>query len=261
MTCPDCGYMMTAFEKECPRCEKNAKPMPAATLVKTSVPDTEPQSLAFAKAEQPELNWDPPSPFRKLIMPAACLGAAIIGGLIYGHFSQATDSSVSRTSSMASPVAFKDALAILKAQGNDQCSAGDEEGCHYFMDKLRDHGSYGDSEYLKAKLIVSHYINSHEMLYQDQQDFPRNKLSAESLRGLASVAAADGDKSAMDSCIFLADTPPPVGFPMLPASVPASKSVSAPAPVPAVTPAPAYQMTTKAGGGKPPDVSQLKTGN
>ncbi len=26
MTCPDCGYMMTAFDKECPRCEKLGGP-------------------------------------------------------------------------------------------------------------------------------------------------------------------------------------------------------------------------------------------
>lgn len=27
MQCPDCGYMLTAFEKDCPRCEKMGKPL------------------------------------------------------------------------------------------------------------------------------------------------------------------------------------------------------------------------------------------
>jgi len=32
MTCPDCGYMMTAFDQECPRCAKVGKPKESAVI-------------------------------------------------------------------------------------------------------------------------------------------------------------------------------------------------------------------------------------
>ncbi len=36
MTCPDCGYMMTAFEKDCPRCERIGKPQRSCLKCGTS---------------------------------------------------------------------------------------------------------------------------------------------------------------------------------------------------------------------------------
>ena len=73
MDCPQCGYVMDAFQQECPRCARTGGKPPAAvapvesreavaTRVKTAAKDTASQFkvvplIKLPKMEEPELGW------------------------------------------------------------------------------------------------------------------------------------------------------------------------------------------------------------
>jgi uncharacterized protein YxeA len=83
-------------------------------------------------------------------------------------------------------------LSALRMEGYNQCVAGDEEGCHYYIDKLRDQGQNGDAEFLKANLIAFTSMNSSDLTAPDAIRFGQNKLPAAEIRGEAQMVAIQG---------------------------------------------------------------------
>lgn len=262
MVCPDCGYMMTAFDAECARCSRLGKPTKTAQRLED---DPLPATNEAVLEKPAQVSWDYGEPdiqpsrwsLKKLTVPTAALLTAII--LVGFYFVNAWYQQVIATKS-ATETASK--IKTLKQEGFVQCTAGDVEGCHYYIDKLRDQGDAADGEYLKARMIAAEYFNNTPGLAPMEEEFIKNKLTAQTLKSTAELAATEGNRPAMDACGFLGDRPSPPGFPPLPADI-----ISAPSGIKTETvtvapaspnPAPAYSMTTKAGGGAPPDTSAIK---
>lgn len=254
---------MTDFDAECVRCAKIGKPRqpPAEILPPLALFDNQPGAGGdTTTSEKPKdvtsaghSQSEPPKPklrWRFVAVTAASLLAIAVLYLL--------------TNQVKVDALKKDALKMdtLKHEGFEQCTAGDVEGCHYYIDKLRDQGDAADGEYLKARMITAQYFNSSPALAPMQEEFIQNKITAQTLKSTAELAATEGNSSAMDACGFLGDHPSPPGFPPLPPDV-----VSTPSAIKTETvnvapaqssPVPAYSMTTKAGGGAPPDTSAFK---
>ena len=263
MTCPDCGYMMTAFDAKCVRCAKIGKPQqsPAEILPTLAFFDNQPGAGGdTTTGEKPKdvtgaehIQSEPPKPKLRWIFLAVAAASLLAIAVLYLHTNQVKVDALK-----------VDALKMdtLKNEGFGQCTAGDVEGCHYYIDKLRDQGDAADGEYLKARMIAAEYFNSSPALATMSLEFTRNEVTAQTLKAMATLAAVEGNRSAMDACGFLGDHPPPPGFPRLPpdvASTPSAIKTETANVAPAQSsPVPAYSMTTKAGGGAPPDTSVFK---
>jgi len=179
MACPDCGYLMTAFDKECPRCRNLGKPQKsclkcgttdemAATVcrrcshqfgdpVEPLPAEPSPTADTPPRVEPPiSPSWPPPPPAPA---PRRFRPWQIIGGLalvlVAGSALLGIGSGMQADQQQKQAAADKQALIDQnKTNGLQQCIAGDVEGCHYSMDKLRDAGATEDAEFLKAHIIV-----------------------------------------------------------------------------------------------------------
>lgn len=204
---------------------------------------------------EPELHWEPlPSPARQFLSRVLwpLVGLIFVVGFCLSYTSytkhqleaqieaKAETQQQAETQRAAKIAAEKSAseLVAFKQEGFGQCTAGDEEGCHYYIDKLRDLGDYKSGEYLKAKMIVAQFLNSDGLLAQDQEDFNKNLMTAKSLKGLALLAAVMGERAPMDAAQYLANTPVPEGMPALPAHETNSQSPKVDVPPLTLVPAP-----------------------
>lgn len=96
--------------------------------------------------------------------------------------------------------------AIREARkiGLGQCTAGDEHGCIYYEDKLRDLSDPDGAEYLKACLISAKFFASDPALYQIPPQFQRNDVNRYDLKCSADLAEAKGDSSSTGALRYLA---------------------------------------------------------
>lgn len=259
MPCPDCGYMMTAFEKNCPRCERlgeRLKPClkcgtsggagdilcrrcghrfgdpvehfsatppgkaPPAQAASTAAPTAAPDSVDVPRPMDVDIGPDGHSPGdvsatdpvqspRRRLSSAAIVGF-ILSGLIATFMLVAVTSSVVSSQAEAAKQAQ---VEQNKEDGLRQCVAGDTEGCHYSMDRLRDAGQPDDAEFLKAHLIVSVALDESQSTYRANGGATSAEYDsdAKEISDRAFLLAFHGDpdyhfySSAEDAAKFLAD--------------------------------------------------------
>lgn len=190
MLCPDCGFAMTAFDKECPRCRKIGRPKPQIVTGHTEA-NTETSALSPQTLPLKQSNKNP------FIISLA--GLVIILSIAFAFLFLQQQRQVALAKSDADKNARQ--ISDFKRNGYSQCVDGDKEGCQYYMDKLRDKGQVDDAEFLKANLIAAQFlIGTHGLgrlpdFVQDPQE----------LQSRAAVAASSGDDSASASFTLLSD--------------------------------------------------------
>jgi hypothetical protein len=198
MECADCHYILSAFDKDCPRCAKYGKP-----VVKRAVGNDPPPPIVTSPSVISGPDTKRPSASPLLFVIGAVVTAMLIAAFVYSN-------KVSKENEIARllQVAKSEAAAKLSSdrrEGYNQCVAGDSEGCHYYMDKLRDEGDATETEYLKASLIVAQYLARDEFMVTELPDFQASKFDAKHLQNISVSAAFEGNKSAMDAAGYLSD--------------------------------------------------------
>ena len=124
MTCPDCGYMMSAFEKECSRCQRIGKPPPAPPAA--AEPPT-PPPVALVPSPYPPLPPGSPVPpmptvvsvFLGIMMAAIVIViiVCVIGSVnTQSEHDREVDSICGRLT-VSSGMSMSDCRAQVKAQG------------------------------------------------------------------------------------------------------------------------------------------------
>ena len=277
MQCPDCGYMMTALEKECPRCARmgrSARPGPASPPPLGALPQDRPLADPFLTPSEPVA--DVPAAFPVVRRPpinltaVACAVALMIAlvALAITVASQRHAEAVRQQAAADQQQEKQAALLVMRREGFGQCTAGDAEGCHYYMDKLRDAGHPDDAEFLKANMIFSQFLAGNVFLAASQREFSRDGgLSRNETEAAGTLAATQGDTAAMDAAEYLAKPTPPAFASFVHVAADQSAPPPAPAPVaaaPPVTPAApssgtGFTMRTEAGGGPPPDTKGFRS--
>ena len=124
MTCPDCGYMMSAFEKECSRCQQIGKPSPAPPP--SAEPPT-PPPVAFVPSPYPTRPPGAPVPpmpvavsvFLGIILAAIVMVivVAIIGSVNQQSEHDREIDSICGRITVSSGMSMSDCRAQIKAQG------------------------------------------------------------------------------------------------------------------------------------------------
>ena len=92
MECPKCGYAMTAFDVDCPRCARMAptttaeKPASAPVPSSATTPPPHPPESAGQPQQPPPTpaNARPTSPWASLLSGMGCLGIVIVALIIWG---------------------------------------------------------------------------------------------------------------------------------------------------------------------------------
>jgi len=173
MQCPGCGYQLTPFDKDCPRCKnfaakglKAVKPEPVELNFEATPTDTQPTPTNTVDTEQ--IFLQPTN--RKRVYPILFVAVGLLALLLGGAWvlSQRTREGGSTGAGVVQQSVSSDSeVERIKSEGLKQCIAGDNEGCTYAMDKLRDAGDYDSAEYLKLHIIVSLTLNDEQSKYQD----------------------------------------------------------------------------------------------
>ncbi len=190
MQCPDCGYQMTPFDKECPRCKnfaskgiKSVKPEPIELTIDAPTSNPLPAENPIVE-EATSTHTAKRKGFSPILVTIIGLFALLF---CCGLFSikQAHDASSAKA----------EAIELIKSEGIQQCIAGDQEGCNYAMDKLRDANEYDSAEFLKLHIIVSLTLSDEQSQYRDNggATIAEYEGYSKSLYDYAIVLAGEGD--------------------------------------------------------------------
>jgi len=177
MQCPECGYQLTPFDKDCPRCRnfaskglKAAKPEPIELNFEATPTDSQPTPTIVAYTEETSSRTTNRKRMHPVLVVAVGLLVLLLGSVWVGavlFLSQQKRGSGSTGVGAVQQNASSDSeVERIKSEGLKQCIAGDKEGCTYAMDKLRDAGDYDSAEYLKWHIIVSLTLNDEQSEYQ-----------------------------------------------------------------------------------------------
>ena len=198
MQCPECGYQLTPFDKDCPRCTnfaakglKSIKPERIDLNIDSTRDDTQPAVTTIVNTEAASSLKIRRNRLHPVLIAVIALLVLFLGydfssvkqthdeGNGGVEASQQTDSKVER----------------IKSEGVQQCIAGDEEGCTYAMDKLRDADDYDDAEFLKLHIIVSLTLNDQQAIYRDSggATIAEYEAYAKKLGSNADLLASEGN--------------------------------------------------------------------
>lgn len=282
MQCPECGYMMSAFDKECPRCKdmkakgvSSSRPTPLPGVRQKALPGTqepvpvESRPLRVVSKEIKDARFDAQSPApvepapliiytNRIIrwQPWAALAAvvAVIGG---GYWAwQAHVNAVTQAIVQAARVG-----ACQRMPGMD--SDRDQQACTQLASALtytvkRDADSHasvvfylnGVSNSLEVSLNQDeqgdwHAVSAKEGDEGNRQSYDRSLVPTYEYRDPPPQDTIGGPTVPADSA------PPPDATP--PSALPESSSSTGMTPPP-----PAFVMKTQAGGGPPPNLEPFK---
>ena len=173
MQCPECGYQLTPFDRDCPRCKnfaskglKAAKPEPVELNFEVPPADTQPIPTSVIDTE--ETSSRPTN--RKRVHPVLVVAVGLfvlLLGSVWFLSQQLRETGSTGTSAVQQNESGDSKVERIKSEGVQQCIAGDEEGCTYAMDKLRDAEDYDGAEYLKLHLIVSLTLDNQQFKYRN----------------------------------------------------------------------------------------------
>ena len=189
MQCSDCGYQLTPFEKECPRCKNFASKG-------TKSVKSEPIELSFdAPTNNPLTAEKPIVEDETSTHPAKRKGFSPILATFIGLLALSFCGLFSLKVAHDAGSAKAEAIERIKSEGTQQCIAGDQEGCNYAMDKLRDANEYDSAEFLKLHIIVSLTLSDEQSRYRDNggATIAEYEGYSKSLYSYAVVLAGEGD--------------------------------------------------------------------
>jgi len=172
MQCPECGYQLTPFDKDCPRCKnfasrglKAVKPEPVELNFEATPTDTQPTPTSIVDTEE---TFSRPVN-RKRVHPVLVVVVGLLVlllGSVWVLSQQTREAGSTGAGAVQQDASRSSKVERVKSEGVQQCIAGDEEGCTYAMDKLRDADDYDSAEYLKLHLIVSLTLNDQQFKYR-----------------------------------------------------------------------------------------------
>lgn len=191
MQCNECGYQLSPFDKDCPRCRNyNAKQNTSATLLTSAVVAKSEEIIEPLSISQPKQS----SALRAVILitVVGVLFTLALSGLFFAK---------QRSERLEQVAAKSQQTERLRSEGLSQCTAGDVDGCRYIMGKFRDVENYKDAEFLKMHLIVAVTLQ-HET---ERYDYAKNNGASsadyekysEEIHSAALMSAFQGDEATM----------------------------------------------------------------
>ena len=211
MFCSNCGYRVTAVGEDCPLCGKSAQ-----TERSTEARLSSPHGVSSPSPLRPSS----PRFFNDELWPV--VGFVLVAGLFLAYTSYARDrwecqvDSQRQQASAAVTASAVLEVAGLRREGFRECNAGNEQGCCYYVTKMREYGHCNAGQSLQARMIVAQFLANHPRLVRDRKRLRDNLLNTDRFQELASVAADEGDCKTMDAALLLAVAPTPEGLPPVP---------------------------------------------
>ena len=281
MTCPDCGYMMTAFDKDCLRCkEMKAKGLPVKPILTKPQITNDQLPVHSRSSSKPIADYSsepvPVRPLRVAPPETSVVGAEPAPLIIYMNRVVNWKPYVAAILVLVLVVgaygwwrSAQDAItqAMVKAAREGACermpgfdSDRDQRACQQLSSAL----TYTVTREADEKATVLFYLDgiTSSLAVQINKD-EKGDWHAVSAKEGDEGRRREYDKSAVRT--WPRQTPPPTpdtSLPDQPASTVPTDTVAPATNVaqPATTGTyPAYSITTKAGGGAPPDTSMFKS--
>lgn len=275
MECPDCGYMLSAFDKECPRCKDMkakgvAKPRPAAlpgesqkTLPGTQEPVViSPRPLRVVSGEIKDSRFDPRPPVAAGVAPlviytnrvirwqpwAALVAILALGGVGWWMW-QAHVNSITQ--------------AIVQAARSGACQRmpgidtdSDQQACTQLASAL----TYTVKRDADDHASVIFYLNG----VSSSLEVSLNRDEQGDWHAVSAKEGDEGNRQEYDRSLvpaYVQRDPPPendIGGPTVAPPVDPVPPPITPAPDGSSTSGSSFAMPTKAGGGPPPDLRQFQ---